>query len=207
MNVTFEEVQKIYKSHGFIKSRKTVLYAPTFFPSSIEKMAKDFPRQFKECNVIVKPHYLTYALKKYAKQREQLAAWAKFDNCFVMDEKEYSLLPFILVSDVMISDESSAMFEFSGLNKPVVSNRYFKLRLSYYLFPWKLKKRIDKKKDKYRNVLLPANSYNETIEQAKKGLYFKSILKKERETFIKDIFGTVDGKVSERIANLLDSVK
>ena len=120
-------------------------------------MADDFPAEFKDCNIIVKPHYLTYERNKYKKQLQKFKKWEEYSNCKVMPLSEYNLVPFLAIADVMISDESSAMFEFAGLNKPVISNRYFKLRWSYYLMPWKLNKRIDHSKDFYRKNLKNPN--------------------------------------------------
>jgi len=204
INMTSQQKENLYKKYKIDSSKKTILYAPTFFPSSIEKMDDKFPDEFKNCNIIIKPHYLTYGLKKYKRQRKKLNHWATFDNCVVMSSDEYNLIPFLIISDVMISDESSAMFEFAGLNKPVISNRYFKLRWSYYLFPKKLAKRIDIKKDKYRNILDNADNYSETIKKTREALNNPSRLEKQRLNFIDDILGVVDGKVSERVIDILN---
>ena len=103
----------------------------------------------------------------------------------------------------MISDESSAMFEFASLNKPVISNQYFKLRWSYYLMPWKLTRRIDQSKAKYRTILDTANSYDETLKYTKEALENPSKLESKRLEFAKDICGEIDGKVSERIYDVV----
>jgi len=194
----------LYKKYNLDKTRKTILYAPTFFPSSIEKMSNDFPKDFEEYNILIKAHYLTYERKRYKNQRKKLDHWANFDNCTVVDVNEYDLVPFYAISDVMISDESSAMFEFASLNKPVISNRYHKLRLSYYLLPWKLKKRIDTKKDRYRPMLENAFSYTDTLDLTKDALKNPQKLEKLRLKLSKEICGTIDGKVSSRIIDILE---
>jgi len=68
--INFSRTNKnnLLNKYNLNSSRKTILYAPTFFPSSIEKMADNFPSAFKECNVIIKPHYLTYERKNYKKR-------------------------------------------------------------------------------------------------------------------------------------------
>ncbi len=204
VNMNDEQKQVLYKKYGLDSNKKTILYAPTFFPSSIEKMSDNFPQDFKECNILIKAHYLTYERKQYKKQLKKLLSWNSFSNCTVVDVNEYSLVPFFAISDVMISDESSAMFEFASLNKPVISNRYFKLRLSYYLMPWKLKKRIDPKKDQYRKILDNADSYSETLSLTKEALENPSKLENLRLEFSKEICGTIDGKVSQRIVDILE---
>ncbi len=204
VNITDKQKYSLFEKFGFDHKKKTILYAPTFFPSSIEKMSDTFPNDFKECNILIKAHYLTYERKQYKNQRKKLSKWSKFENCTVVDVNEYDLVPLYTISDLLISDESSAMFEFASLDKPVISNRYFKLRLSYYLMPWKLSKRIDNKKDKYREILDNAYNYNETRILAKEALENPSKLQHLRLKFSKDICGTIDGKVSQRIVNLLE---
>ena len=200
---SLEEKKAYFDKYGLDIDKKTILYAPTFFPSSIEKMADDFPAEFQEYNIIVKPHYLTYERKKYKAQVKKLDKWNSYPNCAVMGLDEYNLVPFLAIADVMISDESSAMFEFVALDKPVVSNRYFKLRLSYYLMPWKLTKRIDKSKDFYRQLLDNAYNYKETIKYTKEALEFPSKLEEQRMKFSKDLCGIIDGKVSKRIYDVV----
>ena len=203
VNFTEEQKEILFKKYGLDKSKKTILYAPTFFPSSIEKMADDFPSEFKEYNIWLKPHYLTYERKKYNNHLKKFKIWEAYENCTLLPLSEYNLVPFLATSDVMISDESSAMFEFASLNKPVISNQYFKLRWSYYLMPWKLTKRIDQSKAKYRTILDTANSYAETLTYTKEALNNPKKLEAKRLNFSKDICGEIDGKVSERIYKIV----
>ena len=208
INFSDEDKEELFNKYGLEKNKKTILYAPTFFPSSIEKMADNFPSQFKEYNIWIKPHYLTYERKKYQNQLKKFKQWAKYDNCTILPLSEYNLVPFLATSDIMISDESSAMFEFASLNKPVISNQYFKLRWSYYLMPWKLNKRIDDSKAKYRTILDIAKSYEETLKYTKEALENPAKLEEKRLKFSKDLCGEIDGKVSERIYDVvLEKVK
>jgi len=199
--VNFSEKSKIdlLQKYCLDPEKKTILYAPTFFPSSIERMEDSFPMDFSGYNIIVKPHYLSYERKRYKGQRKKLFHWSRYPNCAVLPLDEYNIVPFLAISDVMISDESSAMFEFAALNKPVVSNQYFKLRWSYFLFPWKLKRRIDSSKNRFRTMFDIALNYQETIRLTKLGLKDPKRKEKERLMFQKEICGDVDGMSSYRI--------
>ncbi len=205
INIDKQKKSLLYKKYNLDSKKKSILYAPTFFPSSIEKMSNNFPKDFEEFNIIVKAHYLTYERKQYKNQRKKLSHWNSFENCTVVDVDEYDLVPFFTISDVMISDESSAMFEFASLNRPVISNRYFKLRLSYYFMPWKLKNRIDSKKDKYRKLLYNAYSYEDTLKMTKEAIKNPSKLEDLRIKFSKEICGEIDGKVSSKIVDILEN--
>ena len=207
INFTNNDKLELFDKYGLDKNKKTILYAPTFFPSSIEKMSDSFPNDFKDCNIIVKPHYLTYERQKYKKQLIKFKKWERYDNCKVLPLSEYNIVPLLAISDIMISDESSAMFEFAALNKPVISNRYFKLRWSYYLMPWKLNKRIDKSKDFYRQILNNANNYDETLEYTNEAILNPSKLEEKRLKFSRDLCGDIDGKVSQRIYNIIMDIR
>ncbi len=198
-NFTKEDKTKIFQKYNLSLSKKTILYAPTFFPSSIEKMPDSFPSDFSDCNILIKPHYLTYERKKYKNQLKKFEKWSSYQNCTILPLDEYNIVPFLAVSDIMISDESSAMFEFAALNKPVISNRYFKLRWSYYFMPWKLTKRIDKTKEFYRAILDNAYSYKDTLKYTQEAINNPNKLEDKRLKFSKDLCGLIDGKVSQRI--------
>ncbi len=202
-NLSLDDKKYLFDKYNLDVNKKTILYAPTFFPSSIEKMSDDFPCDFKDYNIIVKPHYLSFERKKYRNQLKKFAVWEKHKNCAIMPLSEYSLVPFLSLCDVMISDESSAMFEFASLNKPVISNRFFKLRWSYYIFPKKLKKRIDTSKDSYRKMFHSANSYNETKQMTLECLKNPNQFEGLRKEFSLQICGNIDGKVSQRMIEIL----
>ncbi len=68
---------------GLDNAKKTILYAPTFYPSSIECLPKDFARQFSEYNIILKPHYFSIQNPKYKSQRQLLQYWAKSQNVYL----------------------------------------------------------------------------------------------------------------------------
>lgn len=206
LNITTEEKNSLEKKYALDNTKKTILYAPTFFPSSIEKMSDSFPDDFKECNILVKPHYLSWERQRYKKHRKKFKRWAQYDNCTVFGADEYDLVPFLIISDLMISDESSAIFEFASLNKPVIINRFLKLRWSYYLNPKKLFKRMDQHMDRYRSVGENPKSYQEMVIVAKKELEESSKFEKQRLALAQDICGKLDGAASKRIVEVIKEI-
>ena len=195
--------EEILEKFNLDPSKKTILYAPTFYPSSIEKMDKNFPSDLADYNIIVKPHYLSLNRKRYKAHQKLFASWSKFDNIYICDQNDYDLTPFLSISDLLISDESSAVFEFATLNKPVILNRFLKLRFSYYLFPKKLQKRLDSGMDIYRNIGPNPKNYKEMLKEIKNEFDNPTRYEKIRLTNTKNIAGVTDGKVSQRIVNLL----
>ncbi|MDQ7086188.1 MAG: CDP-glycerol glycerophosphotransferase family protein [Sulfurovum sp.] len=118
----------------------------------------------------------------------------------------YLPLSIILMADIMISDESSAIFEFASLNKPVIINRFLTLRWSYYLNPKKILKRMDKGMNNYKKIGTNPSSYKEMIEATHRALKDKSTFEVQRLEMVKDICGLVDGQASMRITKVIKDV-
>ena len=95
-----------FSNLGLDNNKKTILYAPTFYPSSIERFPKNFPADLENYNIIIKPHFFSMSKKKYLKQRELLHHWESFNNTYLAKVNDYSLLPFLKSADLMISDAS-----------------------------------------------------------------------------------------------------
>ena len=129
--------------------------------------------------------------------------WSRHSNVYVAGVEDFDLTPFMAVSDLMISDESSAIFEFTALNKPVILNRFLKLRLSYYLFPDKLKKRMDSGMDSYRNIGPNPDTYKEMVAFAREELDNPQRYEEIRKKYAAALTGNTDGKVSERIVDFM----
>ena len=193
-------------SLGLDPSLRTVLYAPTFYPSSIELMDIHFPDDCRDLNLIVKPHQFSYR-PRYKRQLRILKAWSKSQNVYLAKPEDFNILPFFAVSDAMISDESSAVFEFAALGRPVIRNRFVKLRLSYRLFPWKFRRRMDPDIERYSAVARDAHDYNETIGMLREALDTPAENKNEIERYSRELVGNLDSKVSARIVDYLISHK
>lgn len=193
---------KFITSLGLDPSRRTILYSPTYYPSSIELMSPQFPDDCEDINIIIKPHQFSY-MPRYKRQVRVLEGWRKYPNVYLAKPEDFNLLPFFAVSDAMISDESSAIFEYAALGKPVIRNRFVKLRLSYRLFPWKLKKRMDSDIERYSLIARDAHNYKETIKLTREVLDNPGINKDDIERYSSELVGDVDGKVSVRIVDYL----
>ncbi len=203
VNISAEKKAALQDYYRVDPARKTILYAPTFFPSSIEKMSRRFPDDFADCNIVIKPHYLSFERKSYHRQRKLFEHWASYPNCQIMGPEEYNLVPFLTIADVMISDESSAIFEFASLNKPVIINRFLKLRLSYYLNPKKLMQRMDSGIDRYRQIGNNPTSYRKMVAAVQQELADPGLYEQKRLELASDVCGQLDGKVSSRISEIV----
>ncbi|WP_440054978.1 CDP-glycerol glycerophosphotransferase family protein [Pseudoalteromonas sp. T1lg65] len=199
-----EDVGLSVASLGLDTSKKTILYAPTFYPSSIEMLPDDLPQRLSQYNIIIKPHQFSMEKAKYAKQRRKLAHFADFDNVYLTTKAEFNLTPFLAISDVMLSDASSAIFEFLALNKPVIWCDFYKLRWSYRgIFSFRFKRRVDEDIKYFNDLCYRANSAEQLPELLAQALAESSSEVERRAEHIEKLTGALDGKASQRIVNYM----
>ncbi|MBI5456757.1 CDP-glycerol glycerophosphotransferase family protein [Candidatus Kaiserbacteria bacterium] len=94
--------------------KKTVLYLPTHGDlSSIDLLARDLISLSREYNVIVKMHYFT---PREEPERVKLLT----HNSIILCADDTDLLPLLKLADVVVSDNSSAIFDAILADKPLV---------------------------------------------------------------------------------------
>jgi len=183
--------------------KKTILYAPTFYPSSIAKIPENLPEILSDYNIIIKPHFYIYMRKKYANELQLIQKWDQHNNVYFADLSENSLIPFMQVADILVSDFSAAIYEFAAMNKPVVINRFVKSRWYYKLMPNKLNKRLDIVNFDLWNVGDNAYNYKQMVNLLKENLENSNKDINQRQELVKKVVGVVDGKVAYRIVKHL----
>jgi CDP-glycerol glycerophosphotransferase (TagB/SpsB family) len=191
---------------GLDETKKTLLYAPTFYPSSIECFPKNWPEHYQNYNILIKPHYFSLSKEKYKKQRALLQHWSNYENVYLAKVEDYSLVPFMASADLLISDASSALFEFAALNKPVIWCDFLKLRWSYRgIFSYRFKKRMDQDYGEYAEIAVHAKKYNALSEIVEQQINQPKMLESTRLQYAEKLAGIIDGKASERIIAYLIS--
>ena len=191
-------------SFGLDENKPTLLYAPTFYPSSIELFSKNFPEDFKDFNIIIKPHFFSLTLKKYKAQKLLLDGWEKFDNVYLTKIEDYNLLNFMVISDVLISDASSSIFEFAALDKPVIWCDFYKLRWTYRgVFSFRFKKRVDESIKVFHQLCERAENYQNLKNAVLNTVANPDSKKSIRNSITDEYVGKVDGLCSERIVDYL----
>ncbi|MBQ4832692.1 CDP-glycerol glycerophosphotransferase family protein [Pseudoalteromonas sp. MMG010] len=199
-----EQIDGALNLTHFSKEKKTILYAPTFYPSSLELFPKNWPEHFANYNILIKPHYFSISKEKYQKHVELLKAWAEYPNVYLASVEDYSLVPFLAEADLLISDASSALFEFALLNKPVIWCDFLKLRWSYRgIFSYRFKKRMDKDYGEYADLAVHAKKYKNLKNLVEQQLAEPNHLADKRLSLSKKLAGTLDGKASQRIVEYL----
>jgi len=191
-------------AQGLDPAKKTILYAPTFYPSSLELFADNWPQAFADYNLLVKPHFFSLSKARYAAQRKKLDHWQKADNLYVAGMEEHSLLPFLAAADLLISEASSSLFEFAALGKPIVWCDFLKLRWTYRgPLRFRFTRRMDQDIKNYHDLGAHAARYRDLLSVVRQQIENPRMYAANRERITAQLVGTVDGKASERVADYL----
>ncbi|MFB0979559.1 MAG: CDP-glycerol glycerophosphotransferase family protein [Alteromonadaceae bacterium] len=204
INQTFNRVN--LAELGLDPKKKTILYAPTFYPSSIECLPCNFPALVEQYNLIIKPHFFSLIKKKYKNQQQVLKRWSTYNNVYVSPIEETSIIPFMGIADLLFSDASSTIFEFTALNKPAIWCDFYKVRWTYRgIFKWRLNDRLDDDLKYFGKVACQTKNIKQLIHEISNQLQHPELKEAERLEMTELLTGTVDGKCSERIANFITS--
>lgn len=113
-----EEREKLLADHG---RKQIVLYAPTFSPSltSLPALKEALVHLVKEKDIVLLLKFHPLTAKEWVDEFRQLAG--QEEHIVWIDD--FNVTKYQLMSDVMISDTSSTVYEFLLLGRPVVTYR------------------------------------------------------------------------------------
>lgn len=120
-----EDIEKIKAKLNVPNDKKIILYAPTWRDNQFTKAGEykfatemDFDRMyesFKEDYVlIVKFHYLV----------KEKMDWSKYNDFIIECDANWDIQELYLISDMMITDYSSVMFDYAILKRPMIFYTY-----------------------------------------------------------------------------------
>ena len=191
---------------GLDPQRQTVLYAPTFYPSSLPAALPGIAELAAQVNVIIKLHHFSWHQKRYLHQSEAAAELSGLDGVALAPAEKFDILPYYQAADALISDISSTLFEFLALGRPVLQTTFATSRWRHRLFPWRLRRRMDLQRaaqvDFTRIVSHPGMLAALTLAE----LQHPAALKKQREAAAElHLYRVGDGQASARLVDAIDA--
>jgi len=118
-----------------VEAKPTVLYAPTFYPSSIEVFGEQVARQTADCNLIIKLHHFAWLMPKYRHQARLCRSLAEnYAHVRIAEVNDYNIIPFFQLSDLLLTEASSTAIEYLATGQPVILADFVKLRWKHRLF-------------------------------------------------------------------------
>lgn len=119
-----EEKQKIkeefYKNYSELRNKKIILYAPTFRENEKDRFNLKLDIELMKENLEGLNYILLLKLHPGTKSKD-----IQVDNKFSYNFSDYSnTADLLIISDILISDYSSIIFEFSIMKKPILFYAY-----------------------------------------------------------------------------------
>ena len=150
-----EQEKKLIRMLDPDPGKKTILFAPTFYPSSIEKFGMHLGELTKDYNVILKLHMWVHFMDRFGdinlgpQRRLANKLMKKYDHIKLVGPEIYNIVHLYKLADVLLTDASSTIYEIIALEKPVIVNRFLKLKFIHRLFRSRLyRNRLDDEMDR-----------------------------------------------------------
>ncbi len=211
-NGQIESRDEILHGLGLNPERKTVLYAPTFYPSSFESFGLKLPEMLHDdYNLIIKLHQWSYFMEKFSgvnlRRHVKLINEIRrhYPQVVVIEPEHYNIIDLYQAADVLMTEASSTIYEFMALRKPIIICDFYRKKIGHLIMP----KRI------FRRRLDPEMHGNMTnfCYHIAKPVELKAMLKvcfdipdpfvDIRENYINNMLYRLDGRAAERVREAL----
>lgn len=197
--------KKLLAEMGLNPDKKTIFYSPTFYPSSLEKTVYCLQSNELNFNLIIKLHQFSWQLEKYIHHIEAIAKLVNKENIFIVKQDDQKILDHYLVSDLLLTDISSTMFEYLILDRPIVQCLDLSFRKHHELMPWLVNKRFDHERMEKVDFTYQTKSADELIGILSSALDTPDELSNKRKKAMKLFHYKIDGKASSRLVDDIEA--
>ncbi|UCH10388.1 MAG: CDP-glycerol glycerophosphotransferase family protein [Fidelibacterota bacterium] len=183
-----------------------ILYAPTFYPGSIELLGHLIPSWPRDWQIVIKPHQFTLTNPFYRYQRVLLQDLSKqYANITLLPLEAYNILPAFRWADVLVSEISSTIIEYTVMDRPIVVCDQVHLRWHHRwgggpYFQRRLDTELLSKID-FAHRAVRADEVSNKVQYA---LEHRDELSAFRQAGRDLLVGPYDGQASRRIAKLIE---
>lgn len=210
----FTKLDPLFQGGGMDRSRwlegrgldpdlKTVLYAPSFYPSSAERLLPALGTCKTPLNVVIKLHHFSWRLGKYRRQRSLAEALRSRPRVYLLPPEEFDIVPWYRVADLLISDISSTLFEFLVLDRPIIQAEMPTLRFRHRLFPVLVRQRLDYRRMAQVDFTIPLNEPEKLEATLREALSDPGHLAPQRQQAAQRFLYRRDGKASARLVEAI----
>lgn len=191
---------------GLDSRDRVVLYAPTFYPTSLDRLLPFLPRLAEQVNIIVKLHNFSWFQKRYRYQSQLAAETARrHPRIHLVPPEDYDILPYYRPADALISDLSSTLFEFLALDRPIIKADTVALRLKHRLFPWRIRKRIDHQREAGIDFAYHLDRPDQLSRTVDRALRHPDEMALERKAGVERYLYRIDGQASSRLIDAVEA--
>lgn len=196
---------------GLDPQKKTILYAPTFYPSSFGRFKESLGEQTRDYNLIIKLHMWVYFLSQFAgismkPQRKLVEKFIRqFSHIHVVQPEVYNIIPYYQAADLLLTEASSTIYEMAAMDKPIIVARFYQLRASHRLFNGRLyRRRLDAGMSReVSDFCIELNKPQDLEMTLKRAFDQPTGLTEKHKKYQDDMLYKLDGKASQRIVEAI----
>lgn len=129
--------EEIYKKYSFLKDKRVILFAPTFRGKG--RRSAHYPEEYIDLDMIYKNLGKDdiFILKLHPFIKNKLEIKEEYKDKIIDLHNYYDINDLLLITDLLITDYSSVIFEYAFLEKPIIFyvpdlNEYNNSRSFYY---------------------------------------------------------------------------
>ena len=190
---------------GLDPARPTILYAPTFYPSSLLPALTPLAALAGEINIIIKLHQFSWTQRRYRHQSILTGEMARRSGMVLIGPDDYDIVPWYQAAAALVTDISSTLFEFLAVDRPIIRTTFTVRRLRHRLFPWRLRRRLDAERAAQVDFAALAERPAELGTVIKAELDRPNRLQAERTAARTRFLYHTDGKASARLVDAIVS--
>ena len=189
-------------------NQKTVLFAPTFYPTSLELLYDEIKVLSQECNVIIKLHAFSWEQSRYKYQSHMYKKLSNENKSIILLENNiFDIIPYYRMADLLISDISSTLFEFLPMDKPIIQANCFKLRLKHKIFNKRFMRKLDLSRLSNIDFSYKINKPTDLLSRAFYALENPKEMSDKRRIALESHLHSFDGKASSRLVDSIEDYK
>ncbi len=190
--------KQIIQNIGLDENKKTILYAPSYKPSSIFDLTEELTK-LNDFNIIIKLHPYSWA-GKYASHSQHRFVEKRIkgsSHIYLLSPDIVNIMPYLFIADTLISEGSSVLNEFLALRRVGI----------IYEMTDPLHSDGQSVLDENIEQWLPSFIHINDAKNLKKAVYEAVDPDKNKLSFIDDdikkMYFPLDGKASQRVVEVL----
>ena len=206
VNLPKNEIKLAGEKIDLDSNQKSILYAPSFYPTSIDKLHPFFNELSQDYNIIIKLHGFGWEQKKYQYQNILFSDLSnKSKNIHLLQNEDYDIIPYYLNADLLISDVSSTLFEYLPMDKPIIQAQCYNLKLKHRIFKKRFRKKMDVERQEDVDFAYQIEEPEDILGMVYYAMDNHDEMSTKRKEATKHYLYKVDGNASSRLIDAIEA--